>query len=115
MYIDNMSIADYKSNRLDKNQARKLVRQILAHFSDNINFSSHAILEMEKDDLTTIDILNVLKSLDSRILDEGELVNGSYRYRLETSFLMVVIAFHQNGKGIIIVTVWDKRKKESKI
>jgi hypothetical protein len=70
------------------------------------------LVEIENDDLTTGDIWNVLKSGDSRIVDNGELHRGTYRYRLETKYLMVVVAFHANGKGLTIVTVWDKRKKE---
>lgn len=105
-----MSIVDFKAKRLDRNRARKKIAEIVSRFPENIHFSRHSMEEMENDGLTTIDIWNVLKS-DARVINEGELVNGSYRYRLETTFIMVVIAFHSNGKGLNVVTVWDKRKK----
>ena len=88
-----------------------MVSEIVNHYSDNIYFSNHAMKEMAQDNLTSIDIWNVLKSLDSRIFDEGELKDNSYRYRLETHFLVVVISFDEKGEGLNIVTVWDKRNK----
>ncbi|MCY4523846.1 MAG: DUF4258 domain-containing protein [Halobacteriovoraceae bacterium] len=105
-----MSITDYKVKKIARSAARKQISMIVREYSENILFSKHALHEMHKDDLTTMDVLNVLKSNDSKILDDGELDKGSYRYRLETNFIMVVVAFHQNGKGLNIVTVWDKRK-----
>jgi len=109
-----MSTIDFKAIKLDKTHARKAVAKIVRESPGNIYFSRHSREEMEKDDLTTGDIWNVLESSDARIVDEGELQNGSYRYRLETNFILVVVAFHENGEGFNIVTVWDKRRKESK-
>jgi hypothetical protein len=103
-------MTDYKTTKLDRNQARKNITQIVAQHPENVHFSNHARNEMTNDGLTTVDIWNVIKSPDSRILDEGELERGSYRYRLETNYIMVVIAFHIDGTGFNIVTVWDKRK-----
>ena len=102
---------NYKTKRLNKNAARKLIARIVNEHSQEVVFSRHALQEMDKDDLNTIDIWNVLKSTDSRLLKDGELERGSYRYRLETAFLTVVLAFHQGGEGLSIVTAWDKRKK----
>lgn len=106
-----MSSIDFKSKRTDKVKARKLVAEIVSISPSNVSFSGHALKELANDSLTTVDALNVLKSSDSKIHDEGELVNGSYRYRLQTNFIMVVIAFWPNGKGLNVVTAWDKRKK----
>lgn len=103
-------MADYKSDKLDRTHARKTIAEIVARFAHNVHFSRHALEEMAKDDLTTVDVWNVLKSADARIIDEGEFTKGSYRYRLETSFIMVVVAFHSNGEGLNVVTVWDKRR-----
>lgn len=109
-----MSSIDFKTKKLDKNQARKQIAEVVSKNPGNVHFSFHARTEMANDDMTTVDIWNVLKSSDSRIVDEGELANGSYRYRLETTFIMIVVAFQSSGEGINIVTVWDKRRKESK-
>lgn len=105
-----MSTIDYRTKRLDKAAARKLVAEIVTKYPANVHFSKHALEEMDNDDLCTPDVWNVLKSSDSRIIDEGELEKGSYRYRLETGFIMVVVAFASDGNSLFIVTVWDKRK-----
>jgi hypothetical protein len=102
---------DFRTKQLNKNQARKLIGQIVNAQVINLIFSRHSLAELENDDLTTADVLNVLKSPDSRILKDGELINDTYRYRVETAYLLVVMAFNEDGKQIIIVTAWDKRKK----
>jgi hypothetical protein len=111
---DKISCIDFKSKKTDKVKARKLVAEIVNRHSHNISFSRHALDELEKDELTTLDAWNVLKSTSSKILNEGELEKGSFRYRLQTNFIMLVIAFWPDGKGLIIVTAWDKRKKGRK-
>lgn len=78
----------------------------------NVVFSRHALEELKADRLTTVDALNILKSADSRILTEGEFETGSYRYRLETKNIMIVISFWETGDGLIVVTAWDKRKNK---
>lgn len=108
--IDNMSNIDYKSKRTDTMKARKLVHEIVHNLPMNVLFSQHALEELEKDGLTTVDAWNVLKGT-SQIRKEGEFQNGSYRYRVETNFILVVIAFWPDGRGLNIVTAWDKRKK----
>lgn len=106
-----MSIIDFKSKKVDKLRARKLVAELASQAPLNVGFSKHALEELKADGLSTVDALNVLKSPDSKILDEGEFQNGSYRYRLQTNFIMLVIAFWPNGQGLNIVTAWDKRKR----
>src|SRR4051794_26566325 len=110
-YIDSMSPIDYKASRLNRNEAKKQVAKVISQHPSNIFFSGHALRELRNDDLTTADALNVLKSPDSKILLDGEFEKGSYRYRLETRNIMIVIAFQEDGKGISIVTAWDKRNK----
>ncbi len=77
---------------------------------ENIRFSGHAIKELNADDLTVTDALNVLKSPDARIHQDGEFEKGSYRYRMETTNLVIVVAFSINGSSLNVVTAWDKRK-----
>lgn len=105
---DIMSIIDYRKKRLDKNQARKLISLIVTQFPQNIFFSRHALVEIKKDDLTTSDILNVIKSGHAQIHSDAELENGSYRYRLETQNIMVVLAF-SSSESMIVVTAWRKK------
>lgn len=104
-----MSTKDYRAKRLDKNQARKLVTGIIRRYPFNIRFSRHALDELEKDNLTTSDILNVMKSPDAKIFNEAEFEKGSYRYRLETNRLTVVIAF-DSSTSFVVVTAWRKNR-----
>lgn len=106
-----MSIFDYKRNRLSKSEAHKKLREIIRSNPSNPIFSAHAINELKKDGLYTVDAINVLESPDARILLDGEFENGSFRYRIETSFIMIVFAFNERATAIIIVTAWDKRKR----
>ena len=105
-----MSPSDYRVQKLSRNEARKQISEMMKQHPENVRFSRHAIIELQKDNLTTTDVLNVLKSPDSKIYKEGEWENGSYRYRLETSYLSIVIGFWVDGSGFNIVTAWDKRK-----
>ncbi|MDP2599905.1 MAG: DUF4258 domain-containing protein [Deltaproteobacteria bacterium] len=105
--IDIMLHHDYRAKRLDKNQARKRVSAIAREHPKNIRFSRHALEEMLDDDLITADILNVIKSSSSKILGEAELENGSYRYRLETNNIMVVVSFDSED-SLVVVTAWRK-------
>lgn len=102
-----MSSNDIKSLKLNRNQARKLILEIANRYPQNIFFSKHALAEIKKDNLTTVDIWNVVKSSDAKILDEPELINGSYRYRLGTKRIMVVFAFIEKYHAVII-TAWRK-------
>lgn len=102
-----MSTSDIRGKRTHKNEARKLITQIVGGSQAQVRFSRHALEEMEKDELTTVDIWNVLKSSSSKIFGEGELVNGTYRYRLETKKIMVVVSF-DTPKSLVVVTAWRK-------
>jgi len=71
--------------------AKKLIRRLL----DEGTFvppgaGSHARREMEKDSLTDLDAVNVLRG---GIVREGEWENGSWRYRVETPRMVFVVAF----------------------
>lgn len=105
-----MSPIDYKEQRLSRNEARKHTLKIMNTYPGNVLVSRHATEELANDNLTTTDVLNVLKSPDARIHQDGDWKNGSYRYRIETSNLMVVVGFWKDGRGLNIVTAWDKRK-----
>lgn len=105
-----MSNIDFKSKKTDKVKARKLVVEIATKHPKNVMFSNHALEKLKKDNLTLADAWNVLKGT-AKIHQEGEFERGSYRYRLETNFLMLVVAFWPDGKGLNVITGWDKRKK----
>lgn len=85
---------------LSPETAKKLVRQILqtGHFS----YTKHSTDEMRADDLSTVDCVNVLRG---GIVRPGEYEKGTWRYRVETSRITVVVAFRSEDE-LVIVTAW---------
>ena len=51
------SHGDYKSHKLQKEEARKLLGRIVREHPGNILFSKHAVEELAKDDLTMVVLL----------------------------------------------------------
>lgn len=94
---------------MNRQEARKLVSKIMSAEPHNVVFSRHALDELLKDELTTVDALNILKSPDAKIPHEGEMEKGTFRYRLETERICLVVAFESAVK-LIVVTGWRKRK-----
>lgn len=81
-------------------EARRLIREILDNGS--VTFSKHAEGEMAKDNLTIVDATNVLRGA---IVDPGEFENGSWRYRVRTSRIAVIVAFRSETE-LRVVTAW---------
>ena len=105
MSIDKKSTIDVTS-RLDRTQARKLLTEILNKSGTcKISFSGHCREELKKDDLTTVDAFNILKA--GNIFKDPELTNGTYRYRVETNNIVVVVSFLAPD-FIRCVTAWRK-------
>ena len=80
--------------------ARKLIRQILQ--SRSFAYTEHAKQEMIADDLSAIHCELVLRS---GIVRPGEYERGTWRYRVESWRVTVVIAFQSKAR-FIIVTAW---------
>jgi uncharacterized protein DUF4258 len=93
--------------KLDRNRARKLVSEVAARYPANIRFSRHALEEMGMDNLTTGDVLNIIKSPSAKIIEEPELERGSFRYRLRTNNITVVLAF-DSKTSFVVITAWRK-------
>lgn len=90
----------------NRNEARKLIQQICRE--GTIVTSRHAKEELAKDNLTTGDVLNVLRA--GRILEAAEqTAQGSWTYRVHTEQLVVIIAFESESK-LKIITAWRKKK-----
>jgi len=98
-----MSPSDYKSQRLNKNEARKLISRLV--LAEKIRFVPHAFDRMDERQVSIQDAINVLESPDAFILGEGEQEKGSFRYRLCTNRLLVVVSFSPNGSELVILTV----------
>lgn len=85
---------------LDPTRAKQLIRRILA--SGEVSFSKHALTEMEKDALTTVDCTNVL---GGGVIEPPELEKGTWRYRVRTHRIYVVCAFRSETR-LVVVTAW---------
>lgn len=95
--IDLSSRIDVTS-RMGNGQARKVLSEIL---NNNPNF--HCKDQMKARRLIAGDVFNVLSV--GKIIDEPEFVNGSWRYRVQTKNITVVIAFRKPNH-VAVVTTW---------
>lgn len=86
---------------LDPTRARRLIGDILRR-GHTVSFSHHACKEMAKDDLSTVDCINVLRA---GVVEPGELEKGTWRYRVRTNRIMVVVAFGSETH-LRVVTAW---------
>ena len=104
---------------LKATEARKLIRRLL----DDGKFISpgartHARKEMEKDGLTDLDAVNVLRGGSVR---EAEWENGSWRYLVETPKMTFVATFEPEPEAVpkdeddlnelelVLVTAWRNK------
>jgi hypothetical protein len=88
------------SEPLTPSDARRLIRDIID--GGDVVFSGHALEELEKDDLTTTDVLNMLRG---GLVEPAEFENGSWRYRARTARMCVVVAF-RSERELRVVTAW---------
>ena len=93
------------SKKLHRNEARKLILQIVK--TGIVRFSTHGLKEMKLDGLTTNDVANVLAG--GKIVEEGEFERGSWRYRVHTHTMCVVVMF-PSDQALLVVTAWRKKK-----
>ena len=87
---------------LGNETAKRLICQILK--AGTVSFSDHALKEMEKDALTTVDVANVLRG---GVVEYSEEVARTWRYRVRTSRMTVVVAF-RSEVALSVVTAWRK-------
>lgn len=81
-----------------------MLREILA--TGVLTFSGHAKREMEKDRLTTPDVVNVLKA---GVVEPSELERGSWRHRVKTNSICVVVVLVSEREAVV-VTAWRIRR-----
>jgi len=89
---------------LGVHEAKKLIRAILQ--SGRVAFSGHALEEMENDDLTTQDCVNILRA---GTVEPPEFEKGSWRYRARGGWICVVVAF-RSERELVVVTAWRIRR-----
>ncbi len=89
---------------LNSPEAKRLIGEILA--GGEVVSSRHARQELEKDNLTMVDCINVLRG---GVVEPAEWENGTWRYRVRTQRIWVVVAF-RSEKRLVIVTAWRTRR-----
>jgi hypothetical protein len=85
-------------------EAKRLIREILA--GGEVVSSRHATEEMKNDDLTMVDCINVLRG---GIVEPAEWENGTWRYRVHTQRIWVVVAFRSETR-LVVVTAWRSKR-----
>lgn len=88
----------------DAAQAKRIIRTALG--GGTVAFTDHALDEMEKDDLQTTDIVNVLRG---GVVEPPEMEKGTYRYRVRTSRMCAVVAF-RSASEVAVVTAWRTKR-----
>lgn len=83
-------------------EARRLIRRLIAHGSTF--YTKHALVEMEKDDLTREDCIGVLRG--GTILP-AEFEAGAWRYRCRTNRVCIVCEL--GDEAVVVVTAWRSR------
>ena len=89
---------------LKPQEARKLIQAILKGSTPVM--SGHALEELEKDKLIIGDVVNVLRG---GAIDPAEFENGSWRYRVRTNKIAVVVCFVSETE-LCVVTTWRFKK-----
>lgn len=86
---------------LDAVRARTLVRRILS--SGDVYFSDHAHDRMSTEPMSTLDVQNVLRGgwVDAQRTTFEE---GTWRYRVTTHDMFVVVAFDSESEMSIVTT-----------
>jgi hypothetical protein len=98
---------------LSPDAATTLVRRITRE--GKVAFSQHAIHEMQADKLTIVDCVNVLRA--GAVRQPADLEKGTWRYRVQTNRMTVVIAFRSDENDtskadeLVIVTAWRQEKR----
>jgi len=85
---------------LKPDAAHRLIGTILS--KGTVRFSGHALVEMKKDGLTTVDCVNVLRG---GVVEPAEFENGSWRYRVRTAQIYVVATF-RSEEALVVITAW---------
>jgi len=90
---------------LTPDAARALIRSILRE--GQVARSQHAADEMLADGLTLVDCVNVLGA--GAVTEPADFINGSWRYRVSTRRITVVVAF-RSEQELVIVTTWRNKQ-----
>ena len=96
-------MTDELKEPLGLEDAKRLIRRILQ--SGRFTYSKHAKEEMLADDLTTVDCENILRG---GVVRPPDFEKASWRYRVETNRMAVVIAFRSSDE-LVVITAWREK------
>ena len=85
---------------LGPSAAQKVIRRIAKALA--CSFSRHAAEQLQKRNLTTVDCLNTLAA---GVVRPAEWENGTWRYRVESHRIAVVVAIESDAE-LRVVTAW---------
>lgn len=74
----------------------------------HIAWRDHAFREMAADNLETLDCMTVLRA--GAVREPADLEKGTWRYRVHTNRLCVVVAFRSETE-LTVVTTWRKKQR----
>jgi hypothetical protein len=89
----------------DNQTARRLIGHIAR--AGAVGFTRHARDEMAQDGLLAVDVINVLRA---GLVEFSEERHGSFRYRVYTRKLTVVVAF-RSAEQLAVVTAWRSGRR----
>lgn len=107
--IDVKSSHDYDTSVLDgeplkPDTARAQIRAILE--GGSVAWRQHALDEMKKDNISTLDAVGALRS---GVVQPPDFEKGTWRYRVQSGRLTVVVAFRSQSE-LVVVTAWRGRR-----
>jgi hypothetical protein len=88
---------------LTPSEAKRVILQALA--SGDVRFTSHALDEMATDGISQAEALGILRS---GVVEPGEFVKSTWRYRVRVRRASVVTAFRSECSAVV-VTAWRIR------
>lgn len=108
-YVDIMSVKNYKTTKLNKEETRKLIAKVARE--GRVLFTLHATQRLGERGLTVNDVMNVLLSESMRVSD-GEPNASGYTYRCSTRRMAVAVGFTVRGDGVVVITVFKTERKD---
>lgn len=91
------------SRQRSSREAKATAKRILAEGS--VLFTAHALRELEKDQRSTQDALNVLRG---GVYSEAEWENGGWRHHAFTQRMNVVIEIETEDE-LVVITGWARK------
>ena len=89
---------------LGEHEAERLIRAIIK--TGKVAWTEHVIKQMATRNLTTVDCVNVMRAGS---VEPPEYESGSWRYRVSTARITVVVAFRSETE-LAVVTAWRNRQ-----